>query len=166
MVSTRIARLRALIDHPGTGAAERDAAQRMLDRILGRSDGNRRTGDRAYGARYDRLGRHADLDAVAEMIRDDIAFARAFTGAENGDEVEEYSALRAAPANLGFTVAVPFDATITVTIGDPPPGVDPEWIEALAAELAGIMNAYNHNGGDTGPRFFARVLVGATTVRW
>ncbi|WP_067708158.1 hypothetical protein [Nocardia yamanashiensis] len=165
-MSTRIARLRALIDHPGTGAAERAAAQRMLDRVLSRSDTGRSGGDRAYGAHYGRVGRHADLDAVAEMIRADIAFARTFTDDENGDAVEEYSVLRAAPPEVVFTVAVPFDGTITVTMSELPPGWDPESIRAVATELAEIMNAYNHTGADTGPRFFARVLIGTTTVRW
>ncbi|UGT43553.1 hypothetical protein LTV02_09290 [Nocardia yamanashiensis] len=165
-MSTRIARLRALIDHPGTGAAERAAAQRMLDRMLGSADSGRSSGDRVYGARHDRVGRHADLDAVAEMIRADIALARTFTDDDSGEAVEEYSALRAAPPEVVFTVDVPFDGTITVTMSELPPGWEPESIRAVATELAEIMNAYNHNGEDTGPRFFARVLVGISTVRW
>ncbi|MFE5709025.1 hypothetical protein [Rhodococcus koreensis] len=75
-VSLRITRLRTLIEHPRTGDAERAAAQEMLDRILSKSRLRYGTDDRTYGTRHDRVGRHAGLSRIADMIRDDIALAR------------------------------------------------------------------------------------------
>ncbi|NEW36837.1 hypothetical protein GV791_30410, partial [Nocardia cyriacigeorgica] len=73
----RISRLRALIEHPNTGDGERATAQRMLDRILTRTGTEPVVGDRTYGNRHHRVGRHADLHRIADMIRDDIVLARA-----------------------------------------------------------------------------------------
>ncbi|MBF5002209.1 hypothetical protein IRT45_34390 [Nocardia sp. BSTN01] len=176
-LSPRISRLRQLIDHPATGAAERDAAQRMLDRILAKHPqavGPR--GDRDYGPRYHRVGRHATLASIAEMISQDIAFAKIFSMPQHRAELAERSPIRDAPIEISYSVATPYVGKIIVTIE----GVPREWgwvsdcgidnpspaLQELVDELAEIMNAYNHDGSDIGKRFFACVRVPERTLIW
>ncbi|MEV6773637.1 hypothetical protein AB0N05_33890 [Nocardia sp. NPDC051030] len=167
-VSDRISRLRALIDHPRTGDAERAAAQRMLERALGKSAQPGPVGDRTYGDRYDRVGRHASLPRIADMIGEDIALARIFTIPEPGD-LAEASAVRDAPASITYTVETPYDGSILITID----GVPKDWgwvsehgietvspaLEHLTAQLDDIMNAYNRDGTDIARRFFGQVRI-------
>ncbi|MQY17667.1 hypothetical protein [Nocardia macrotermitis] len=175
--SLRILRLRALIDHPRTGIAERDAAQRILDRILAKG-ASVRTGDRSYGMRHNRPGRHADLDVIAEMIRDDITVTRAPVPEFAGPgELSGHDPIRDAPAAITFEVTSPHDGSVVVTLGNVPRTWgwdDTDGIEAaspsmreLAAALADLMNSYNRNGTDIGRRFFATVRVdGGETLAW
>lgn len=170
----RIMRLRTLIDHPATGPGERAAAQRMLDRILRKSGPARHEHPgRSYGTRHDRAGRHASLAEIAEMIGQDIALERVLPDPGAPGELLAHSPLREAPATLTYTVE-PAPGSIVVTIGDIPPGwgmrEDLETpgpaLQSLAEALARIMNAYNHDGADTGRRFFGRVRAGDTTLIW
>ncbi|WP_227982383.1 hypothetical protein [Nocardia spumae] len=176
-VSPRISRLRQLIDHPATGAAERDAAQRMLDRILAKHPHWAGPGgDRDYGQRYHRIGRHATLASIAEMIGQDIAFAKIFSMPQHRAEIVERSPIRDAPIEIGYSVGAPYVGKIIVTIE----GVPREWgwvtdcgidspspaLQELADEVAEIMNAYNHDGSDIGKRFFAGVRVPERTLIW
>ncbi|NKY51785.1 hypothetical protein [Nocardia vermiculata] len=175
-LSPRISRLRQLIDHPATGAAEREAAQRMLDRILAKHPQHAVHGDRDYGQRYHRVGRHATLASIAEMIAQDIAFAKIFSMPQHRAEIVERSPIRDAPIEIDYSVDTPFVGKIIVTIN----GVPPEWgwvsdcgiqrpsaaLRELADELADIMNSYNHDGSDIGKRFFAGVRVPARTLIW
>ncbi|RJO70053.1 hypothetical protein D5S18_29805 [Nocardia panacis] len=163
---SRVAHLRALIDHPNTGAAERDTAQRMLARL--KVDGP--VGDRSYGGRHGRGGRHAGLARIAELIREDIAFAQRFSPAAAPTELAPYSPLRAAPASLVYSVDTPYEGRIDITID----GIPPEWgwtasgpspaLSALAAELSDILDEYNRDGTDIGRRFFGGVRAGETTL--
>ncbi|MGX1810159.1 hypothetical protein ACWIGI_30965 [Nocardia sp. NPDC055321] len=173
-MSSRVLRLRALIDHPATGANERAAARRMLDRILG-AGVRAEAGDRVYGARYGRAGRHAGLEEVAELVRADIAFARVvFTEPGGADEVAVFDPIRDAPAGLVYEVcAEPAVSAIVVRVEAVPAewgwGADGEVspaLSAVAAELAEIMNAYNRDGQGIGRRFFARVRVREQTLIW
>ncbi|WP_405495556.1 hypothetical protein [Nocardia sp. NBC_00511] len=178
----RIARLRNLIEHPRTGAAERAAAQRLLDRITTHTRETITVGDRSYGARHDRPGRHASLARIAEMISEDIALARLLTG-DTGldDEVSgdaEYVAgeqtvgemvlpdvLRDAPASIRFTVETPYDAGIVIVVDAVPShwgwhdGLETPALRALSAALVELMNAYNHDGSDISRRFVGSVKV-------
>ncbi|MGW4248663.1 hypothetical protein [Nocardia sp. NPDC004722] len=164
----RIQRLRNLIEHPRTGEAERAAAQRMLERILGSGQERAVVGDRSYGERHHRVGRHAGLARIADMVREDIALARVFAEAVVAGELATRNAVRDAPADLSYTVDTPFDAGIRVTVAQVPPewgwdgiGVESEALRRLRAELSDIMNAYNHDGEDVGQRFHGRVEVHA-----
>jgi hypothetical protein len=174
-VGLRISRLRTLIDHPGTGAAERAAAQRMLDRILlRRGPGGGPAGDRVYGARYGRIGRHMSLAGIADMVRADIAFLQDFSTPRLPAELALRSPVREAPAGISYSVESPFDGSIVITVE----GVPHEWgwveqdgleivspaLQALADELAEIMNGYNHDGADIARRFFGSVRVGGVTL--
>ncbi|WP_338892170.1 hypothetical protein [Rhodococcus sovatensis] len=178
----RIARLRALIDHPRTGPGEKDAAQRMLDRILGKHSSDRPSGDRTYGARHDRAGRHAGIDTIVEMIRFDIACARTvgsqqfgapqskFDGPVLGDPIGD------APEEISFGVEALNSMSIAITLG----GVPQQWgwstesgiavaspaLRALADELADIMYAYNRDGSDIDKRFFGSVRAEGKTLVW
>ncbi|MFD4180680.1 hypothetical protein [Rhodococcus sp. NPDC058514] len=175
--SLRIIRLRTLIEHPRTGESERAAAQRMLDRILDKSRIRHDPGDRMYGARHDRPGRHAGLSSIADMIRDDIALARAVSSAETSPgRVAVKDPIGDAPAEIRFVVETPHEAGIVITIDDVPP--DWGWVSeggiaavspplrALAAELAEIMNGYNRDGADIEKRFFGRVRTCGETLVW
>ncbi|APA98813.1 hypothetical protein [Nocardia seriolae] len=164
---SRIQRLRSLIEHPRTGAAERAAAQRLLDRILGNPGRARPTaGDRSYGQRHSRGGRHAGLSRLADMIREDIALARVFADAAVPGELAARNAIRDAPEGITYTVDTPFDAGIRILVAHVPPtwgwsgpGVESEALRLVRAELADIMAAYDHDGGDIGQRFHGRVEV-------
>lgn len=172
----RISRLRALIDHPRTGFPERDAAQRMLDRILGQSR-PALSSDRCYGSRHDRVGRHAGLSRLAEMIRTDIAVARAcFSSPGALDELATTDPIGNMPPEVEIDVDTPHDAEIVVTIS----GVPAAWgwqrdgdiavvspaLQSLADELAAMMNAYNHRGADISARFHGRIRADGTTLVW
>ncbi len=167
--ATRIQRLRNLIEHPRTGTAERAAAQRMLDRIFGTTATHRAaSGDRAYGARHDRPGRHASLSRIADMIREDLALARVFADAAVPGELMARNAIRDAPPGLTFTVDAPFDAGLRVVVGQVPRAwgwpdgyTESEALRGLVAEVTDIMNAYNHDGSDIDKRFHGRVEVRA-----
>ncbi|WP_433590293.1 hypothetical protein [Nocardia sp. CA-145437] len=146
----RIQRLRSLIEHPRTGAAERAAAQRMLDRILAKTSRSAaRPGERSYGVRHARPGRHASLSRIAEMIAEDIAVL---------------SAVHDAPDLLTYSVEAPAEAGILITVGAIPrgwatdaDGVDSPALRVLVDELTDLMNAYNHEGTDVARRFIGRV---------
>ncbi|MFE3800292.1 hypothetical protein KHQ06_25735 [Nocardia tengchongensis] len=163
----RIQRLRSLIEHPRTGAAERAAAQRMLDRLLSKSAATSvRPGDRNYGARHAHPGRHASLSRIAEMIADDIALARMATLADGEGDLAVISALLKAPAQLTYTVEAPAQAGILITVGAVPAawatdadGFDSVALRALVAELTELMNAYNHDGAEVARRFVGRVRI-------
>ncbi|MFG1796275.1 hypothetical protein [Nocardia sp. NPDC049149] len=178
-LGSRIAHLRALIDHPATGAEERATAERMLLRLLrkaGDGAGLRAVGDRTYGRQYDKVGRHADLPEIVAMIRADLAFVRTFSVPGLPTELEVSSPVRAAPAEISYSVDQPSYGRIVITIE----GVPAEWgwvsdggiataspaLQALAEELAEIIDAYNHDGSDTGKRFFGSVRTADTTLVW
>ncbi|WP_040833426.1 hypothetical protein [Nocardia brevicatena] len=174
--SLRINRLRALINHPNTGAEERATAQRMLDRILDRG-GYHPVGDRTYGNRHHRVGKHADLKAVAEMIRADIALARiAFAAPTRPGEPALRDPLGDAPLEIVITVDIPHPDCIDITIDNVPR--DWGWtyddgietispaLQELATELADIMNGYNRDGSDIAKRFFGRVRIPNLTLVW
>ncbi|UGT53754.1 MULTISPECIES: hypothetical protein [Nocardia] len=172
----RITRLRALIEHENTGPDERATAQRMLDRILRKSpEATRAESDRVYGKRHDRPGRHASTASIVESVRDDIAFARRFAVVGGPGEVTVHSPLAAAPAELTVSVYTPFADQIVVTIDDIPPSWGWEFDEfdrttatedlrRLADELAEIIDSYNHDGADVGPRFFRTIRAQQTTL--
>ncbi|MEV0247675.1 hypothetical protein AB0H76_13870 [Nocardia sp. NPDC050712] len=166
----RISRLRTLIEHPRTGPNERAAAQRMLDRILAKTSTAAGPADRVYGERHHRLGKHANLDAIAEMLRDDILVARIVHPHPAGT-LSAADPLAEAPALL--TIAVETNpGAIDITIADIPrdwgwSGESPSpALQSLAAELADLLNAYNHTGPDLPPRFFGRVRAGEHTLIW
>ncbi|MFE3544967.1 hypothetical protein ACFXK0_18570 [Nocardia sp. NPDC059177] len=174
----RISRLRALIDHENTGAGERATAQRMLDRILRKSPGAAAAAgasDRVYGARHDRPGRHASTESIVESVREDITFARMFALAGGPGELRVHSPLAAAPAEVTVSVSTPFADQIVVTIDHIPPGWGWEADEfdrttatgelrGLADELAEIIDSYNHDGTDVGPRFFRTIRAQEMTL--
>ncbi|WP_236734750.1 hypothetical protein [Mycolicibacterium peregrinum] len=151
----------------------------MLDRILRKSAEvwrNNPSADRSYGARYDRVGRHAGLPRVCEMIREDIALARTFPMPAGPDVLDTRCAIRDAPEQVRYSVETPAHGRILITID----GVSHDWgwvqqdgteivspaLQMLADELAELMNDYNHDGTDTNRRFFGSVRVPGTTLVW
>lgn len=84
----KIELLQVLINHPRTGAEERDAAQRMLARVVAKAHANGETptettagpvGYRypevSYGAKYEQV-KHLSTTEIAKLIRADIKLAR------------------------------------------------------------------------------------------
>ncbi|MFR9749791.1 hypothetical protein ACL02S_02000 [Nocardia sp. 004] len=176
-LGSRISRLRTLIDHPGTGENERAVAQHMLDRIVLRSEADGQSiGDRAYGARHDRVGRHAGLTAVVEAIYEDIMFARVFSPPGLPAAPAVPNPIRDAPTGIVYSVDSPFDGSIVISVDDVPRDwgwVDEDGLEtispalrALIDELADIMNSYNYGGSDISKRFFGSVRVHGVTMFW
>lgn len=173
----RIARLRGLIDHPRTGADERASAQRMLDRVLAKPRSPLLSNGRVYGTRHARVGRHAGLDQIVEMIREDIVLARSvFSTDASMDDLALADPIGDAPREIRFDVDTPFDSQIVVTLKSVPD----EWgwkqeggvslvspaLQALANELAVFINSYNHEGSDIAKRFFGKVCAGGETLAW
>ncbi|MGW0042362.1 hypothetical protein [Rhodococcus sp. NPDC003348] len=175
--SPRIDRLRTLIDHPRTGDSERAVAQRMLDRILGRTGIRDHSGGPDRGAGHGRVGRHAGLAHIADLIRGDIALARSVFTANTPDGLPAVAdPIGNAPPGITLAVETPHDAGIVITID----GVPEHWgwvndggietvtpaLRTLADELASVMNAYNRDDAEGGRRFFGRVRVRDTTLVW
>lgn len=149
----------------------------MLDRILTTSAAQVSSDTRAYGSRYDRVGKHAGLATVAEMIRADIELMRvlASTPAATGGLALQ-DPIGDAPAEIAFAVDTPHDFSIVVTINRIPR----EWgwvsedgivstspaLRALADALVEVMNSYNHDGQDVGTRFFGTVRTEGETLVW
>lgn len=170
-----ITRLRSLIDHPRTGAEERDAAQRILDRLLVKTA---RSTDSGGGSRIrrDGPGRHARIDVVADAIRTDIAVARMTRPASGDPGVVVHDPIPGAPDGVGYDVVADGDSVIVVTIESVPPDwgwvddagvatVSPE-LRALADRIADVVDGYNAVGTDGVPRFFGRVRVPGHTLVW
>ncbi|MFI5864547.1 hypothetical protein [Streptomyces sp. NPDC051546] len=117
--------LENLLFHQGTGAQERDAAARMLDRAVAAArksgqaieDGNNATGtwhgyrlpDVRYGSRYEQV-KHLSTTEIAKRIRADIKLARkveAKLGTETGSEVavtDSLAALATMPKKIKVSV--------------------------------------------------------------
>lgn len=177
-VGIRITRLRALIDHPRTGDGERATAQRMLDRILDTSRLLQISGDRTYGTRHHRAGRHGTLSRIVDLIREDIALARVvFAPSAQPGEPAVSDPIADAPACIAYTVRTPHDAEIVIMLENVPrtwgwvsddDGIETTSpaLQALADGLADLMNGYNRDGADIGKRFFGRVRVGDVTLVW
>ena len=173
--SQRIMRLQSLIEHPRTGAGERAAAQRMLDKILDKSRARPESGQRRYGARHDRGGRHASLSRIADMVHEDIAMARlAFPDTSASAQVAVANPIADAPAEVRIIVETPHDAGIVITVDNVP--ADWGWVDdggvqvhsrqflALVDALAEIMKSYNHDGVEK--RFFGSVRARGETLAW
>ena len=174
--AARISRLQALIDHPRTGDSERDVARRMLNRLF-RSIRSTAASARQYGSNHGRLGRHAGLEDVAEMIRHDLTSARTHRpGPAEPYDLATSDPVAAAPAEIRYEVQARHDCEIVVTISCVPTawgwqhddGIDVHSpaLTALVDEIAVTVNSYNHSGDDIAHRFFGRVRVEDRTVVW
>ena len=174
--AVRISRLRTLIDHPRTGISERDTAQRMLNRML-RTSRPISDARRQYGSNHGRVGRHSSLGSIAEMIRNDIAMARADSPstAESVD-VATIDPIATSPKDIRIDVDVHHGCEIVVVISCIPPAwgwirdggieVHSPALNALVDELTVIVRSFDHSGDDITNRFFGRVRVEDTTVVW
>lgn len=183
----KIGLLNALISHPRTGEAERDAARRMLARVIAkaRTEGiqlgeNGIVDHRAYGAKYDHT-HTMDIADIAKQVREDIKLARkiAKLTVEPG-ALATRDALANAPAQMKFGVRISRfsgGCALDVRIKNVPA----DWwtertddrgdtgkfataaLKGVAAELKQIMDAYNHDGSDLltdyfDVRFYGHVL--------
>ncbi len=166
--SQRIYRLRALIAHPRTGDNERAAAQDTLDRILANAPAP--VGDRSYGARYGRVGRHTSLAGIADAIRADLEYGR--PDMATGPAVAVLDRIAQAPAGIRYVVEASNEAGLVIRIENVPAEwgwhddrVSPQ-LQELADAVAELMNGYNRTGSDIGTRFFGVVRAGSDTLAW
>lgn len=174
----KIQLLKTLIDHPRTGEEERDAARRMLQRILDKAkeDGEKITpawvDHRSYGAKYQQV-RGMRLTDIAKLMRADIKLARkvALNTAEPG-ALATVDPIANAPADIKYSVTTQMysgGGSIDITIKNIPADwgytyedrgfgelrkVATPALRALAAELAAIHRAYNYNGSDITTDYF------------
>jgi hypothetical protein len=147
----------------------------MLDRIFAKSP-RAIVGGRRYGPWYDRAGRHASVDRIADLVRADIALVRAYCAVAPCGALVTQDPIAYAPEGVTFFVEPVGKYGIVVVID----GVPQDWgwvsehgvhtaslaLRELAGELADLMNAYNHDGGDIQRRFFPAVRAGIKTLVW
>jgi len=179
----KIQLLQALIDHPRTGDEEREAGRRMLARILAKANAkanangehlkpNGWTDHRTYGAKYDQVRGEYDIAKIAELMREDIKLSRkiGLKAAQPG-ALAIADPIADAPAQIKFAVRTSKYAgggSINIVIRNVPE----DWwetayddrgnkfhaagpaLQALAAELRTIHQAYNYNGSDATTDYF------------
>jgi len=170
-----IENLRALIDHPRTGDNERNAARRMLKRVLAKAQeqGEQVTGGyrdhRVYGEKYDQVRRLGVVE-IAKLMRADIKLALkvAKATAEPGAlaTIDPFSAI---PDGLKITVRTRHANAIDIVVrnipeawgwteeadrwGNPRTVATPA-LKALAEALKTIHRAYNYDGSDISTDYF------------
>lgn len=181
--------LQALIDHPRTGDEERDAARRMLARVLAKANANgehlKPTGwvdHRSYGAKYDDVRGIYDIAVIAKLMRADIKISRklGLKAAEPG-EIAIPDPIADAPAQIKISVRTQKysgGGSINILIRDVPEdwrtvcyddrgnerrGCGPA-LAALADELRAIHQAYNYNGSDAMTDYFDVNYYGGVSV--
>lgn len=181
----KISLLRALIDHPRTGEGERDAARRMLQRILdkAKTEGvqiNDRgwVDHRVYGAKWEQA-KNLRLTDIAKLIREDIKVARKISkqAAEPG-AIAVIDALGTMPTQIKMSVTTEYysgGGSIDITVKNIPedwgfveeerygrPCVVPSpAFQAVLAELRVIHAAYNYDGSDILTDYFDQRYLGS-----
>ncbi|WP_051898623.1 hypothetical protein [Sciscionella sediminilitoris] len=107
--ASTIDRLTALIEHPKTSEAERDAARRALvrlQRVAAPADARRVRYPRWEGARY-REVRSLPLAEIAKLMRQDIKLARKVGNAATGDSDKTpalFAPIAGAPTEIKYSV--------------------------------------------------------------
>ena len=174
-LKSKVGLLNALINHPRTSDNERDAARRMLRRLVikARANGVRlsETGvvdRRTYGAKFDKTEGLRTAD-IAKLVRADIKMARKIgKQAQSGDgaALATTDPIANAPAQITYSVRTRTYAggsSIDVVIKNIP--AEWGWTEtvddrgdvvrkgtpalgALSRELKTILDAYNYDGSD------------------
>jgi hypothetical protein len=168
--------LKTLIDHPRTGEEERDAARRMLKRLLSKAAASGEktpqwADRRTYGDKYQQV-RGMRLTDIAKLMRADIKVARkiGLKAAEPG-AIAIPDPIAEAPAGIKFSVTTQLysgGGSIDITVKNIPADwgyaeeehcghvrkVATPALQALAAELAAIHRAYNYNGSDLTTDYF------------
>ena len=172
---SKVGLLNALINHPRTSDPERDAARRMLRRLIAkaRANGIRLTETglvdrRTYGTKFDSTEGLRTAD-IAKMVLADIKMARKIgKKAQTGDSVALATTdpIANAPEQIRYSVRTHVYAggsSITVTMKNIP--AEWGWTEsvddrgdvvrkgtpalgALSRELKAILDAYNYDGSD------------------
>lgn len=171
--------LKALIDHPRTGEEERDAARRMLQRVLAKARANGEkltatgwTDHRTYGAKYQQV-RGMRLADIAKLMRADIKLARKIgLKADGPAALATVDPIANAPAGIKYSVTTQLysgGGSIDITVKNIPADwgythedrgygelrkVATPALKALASELATIHQAYNYNGSDITTDYF------------
>jgi hypothetical protein len=170
-----IQNLRALIDHPRTGDNEREAARRMLKRILDKAhkQGEQIAGGyhdhRVYGDKYDKV-RNLSVVEIAKFMREDIKLAMKVAKAttEPGT-VATFDAFAAIPDGVKITVRTRHYTSIDIVVRNIPEAwgwteEETPWghkraaatpaLKALGEALKTIHHAYNYDGSDVSTDYF------------
>lgn len=165
-----IQNLRALIDHPRTGENEREAARRMLKRVLtkareqGEQTGDRFPDHRVYGEKCDEQVRRLNVVEIAKLMRADIKLAlKVAKATTQPGTLATFDALAAIPDGVKITVRTRHYTSIDIVVRNIPEAwgwtEEPDnWgrkrpvptpaLKALAQELKTIHRAYNYDGSD------------------
>lgn len=175
-LKSKVNLLNTLIAHPRTSEAERDAARRMLQRLIAKARANgvrlseSGTVDRrTYGAKYDGTHGLRTVD-IAKLIRADIKMARKIgkkAQESDGSALATTDPIANAPTQITYSVRtrtyaaggssidvviknVPADWGWTESIDDRGDVVrkGTESLGALSAELQALLDAYNYDGSD------------------
>ena len=175
-LKSKVGLLNALINHPRTNDAERDAARRMLQRLITKARANGiRLGEngaidrRTYGAKYDSTEGLYTKD-IAKLVRADIKMARKIgKKAQAGNPAGALATIDPianAPSQITYSVRtrtysggssidvviknVPAEWGWTESIDDRGDVVrkGTEALRALGAELQALLDAYNYDGSD------------------
>lgn len=170
-----IQNLRALIDHPRTGENEREAARRMLKRVLARAEkqGEQVAGGyrdhRVYGEKYDKV-RNLGVVEIAKFMRADIKLAlKVAKATTEPGALATFDAFATIPESIKITVRTRHHTSIDIVVRNIPD----EWgwteetdnwgrkravpapaLKALAQELKTIHRAYNYDGSDISTDYF------------
>ncbi|EMF20376.1 hypothetical protein H114_32574 [Streptomyces gancidicus BKS 13-15] len=180
-----IEKLRTLIDHPRTGASERDAARRMLKRVLAKAaeQGEALAGGyqdhRVYGEKYAKV-RHLGVVDIAKHMRADIKLALKIAKADAAPgALAVADPFAAVPDGLKITVRTRHASAIDIVLRNVPddwgwtqgtdrwgrPGTVPTpALQALADALKAIHAAYNYDGSDLTTDFFDRNYYGGVVT--
>lgn len=186
----KIGLLKALIDHPRTGEPEREAARRMLKRVMdrARADGGQTdayagwsTADhRTYGAKYEQV-KNMGLAEIAKLMREDVKLARKVgkQAAEPGS-LALVDALGTMPAQIKVSITSQYysgGGSIHVRVKNIPDGwgfveedhpfrdgatrmVPSPAFSAVLTDLRVIHAAYNYDGSDISTDYYDKNYLG------
>lgn len=180
----KVSLLRALIDHPRTGEGERDAARRMLQRVLdnAKTEGvqiNDRgwVDHRVYGAKWEQA-KNLRLTDIAKLMREDIKVARKIGKQAAGPGViAVIDALGTMPTQIKMSVTTEYysgGGSIDITVKNIPDDwgfveaerygrpctIPSAAFEAVLTDLRVIHAAYNYDGSDILTDYFDQRYLG------
>lgn len=162
--------LEALIAHPRTPESERQVAQAMLTRLLGKTKADY-VDPTWYGAKYDAVPRYCATSVITRAIREEIKTIRKVATKVSGDgSVKLHDPIGDAPVGIKFGVTTPYHGSINITIRNIPDewgwvqedrygnGDVADWpsdaLCTLGKALRALANAYNHDNSDITTDYF------------
>jgi hypothetical protein len=190
----RIAKLRALAEHPNTPEHEAGAARNYLTRLLARiatAPKAQPASGYSWESRMNFVGKKYDsnltLTEISKRIKAEIKLARKYgAGEATPGSLATVDPIGQAPAGIKFSVRQPHYGAIDITLSNLPaawawergylqshagPIGKETWVEtsalrALKVELKLLMSAYNYDGSDVMTDYFDVRFYGDVRVDW